>query len=176
MGRTMSSNSTKRARTVAILFGRGGRYGSQSLPKKNLVPLLGRPVMVYPLLATRYSQSIDRLYVSTDDDEIASIALGFGAELIKRPDYLATKEALMESAIDHAHREVKNRLTYAPEYVVILMCNAPNILAKTIDEGVHILDTHSQYDSVITVSKLNMFGPLRARKRSEEGNHRCRTK
>lgn len=165
----MNAVETVKVQTTAILFGRGGQHGAQSLPRKNLIPLLGRPVMVYPLLAAVHSRAVDRLYVSTDDAEIAEIGREFGAEIIHRPDHLATKDSLMEDAIAHGYSEVKRRLGKGPNYVVILMCNAPNVLAKTIDQGSQILHENPLFDSVITASRLNMFAPLRARRVTSAG-------
>lgn len=165
----MDNKSKEIVDIACVLFGRGGKFGRQDVPEKNLRPLLGRPAMTYPLLAAKNSKEVDVLYLSTDDAEIANIGRKLGAEIIDRPDYLATKEALMEDAIFHACGEIKNRLGYIPEIVVVLMCNAPHILASTIDEGVRRLKTKPEFDSVITACKMNMFSPLRARKITEKG-------
>lgn len=154
---------------VAVLFGRGGQHGPQSVHRKNLLPLLGRPVMAYPLMAARHAQAVDRVYVSTDDEEIALIGRQLGAEIIDRPLHLATKDALIEDAISHAYEEITRCLGYAPEYLTVLMCNAPNILADVIDAGIELLEQNPQFDSVITASKLNMFGPPRARRLQIDG-------
>ena len=74
----------------AILIGRGGSVG---LPKKNVMPVLGRPLMAYPLLAAKNCKLIDKIYVSTDASEIKKVAKDLNAEIIDRPKNLATSEA-----------------------------------------------------------------------------------
>jgi len=56
-----------------------------------------------------------------------------------------------------------------PEVVVLLFCNAPTILAETIDEGIRVLLSNAKLDSAVTVSAYNMWSPIRARKISSEG-------
>ena len=92
---------------AALLIGRGGSTG---LPKKNVKPILGRPLMTYPILAAKNSKYCDKIFLSTDDEEIKKIGKSFNLELINRPDYLATKEALAEDAYIHGYNEVKKSL------------------------------------------------------------------
>ena len=75
-----------------------GRKGSMGFPGKNTFPVLGRPLCLYPLLAAHHAKHVDRVYVSTDDEEIMDIAGSNGAEIIVRPPELATKEALGEES------------------------------------------------------------------------------
>ena len=67
---------------VAILIGREGSIG---LPKKNVYPLLNRPLMSYPLLAAQNSKFVDDVYVSTDSKDIMDVAKKLGAKTINRP-------------------------------------------------------------------------------------------
>ena len=78
----------------AILIGRGGSVG---LPNKNILPILSRPLMSYPLLAAKNSKYVDKVFVSTDSQEIMNVAKKLGAEVIDRPNDLATSEASVES-------------------------------------------------------------------------------
>ncbi|MCX5884689.1 MAG: cytidylyltransferase [Proteobacteria bacterium] len=149
-----------------------GRKGSVGFPGKNLYTILGRPLMVYPLLAALHARSVDRVYVSTDDEEIMDIGRQYGAEIIIRPPELATKEALGEHAYVHGYRCIRDELQkggHDLEVIVLLFCNAATILAKTIDEGIGVLRSHQEYDSAVTVSCYNMWSPLRARKIGENG-------
>ena len=65
----------------ALLVGRGGSVG---FPKKNIYPLLNRPLMAYPLLAAKNSKNVDEVYVSSDSDEILSVGEKFGAKKLLR--------------------------------------------------------------------------------------------
>ena len=84
---------------VAILIGRDGSTG---FPGKNTYPVLGRPLVAYPILTARQVEEIERVYVSTDSPGIREVAEGLGARIIERPAELATKEALGEHAYRHA--------------------------------------------------------------------------
>ncbi|HET6582799.1 MAG TPA: NTP transferase domain-containing protein, partial [Nannocystaceae bacterium] len=85
--------------TVALIPARGG---SKGIPRKNLQPLAGRPLVVHSIAQARACAGIDRVFVSTDDDEIADVAARAGAEIVRRPPELAGDTASTESAIEHA--------------------------------------------------------------------------
>jgi len=149
-----------------------GRKGSTGLPGKNTMPVLGRPLCAYPMLAARNSRHVDRLYVSTDDEQIAAVARAHGAEFIQRPPELATREALGEHVFQHAHSVLQEQVRahgQSIEMLVLLMCNAATILASTIDAGIEVLRADSRIDSAVTVSCYNMWSPLRARRLDASG-------
>lgn len=85
--------------TIAIITARGG---SKGLPRKNVLPLLGKPLIVWTIEAALDSKVILRTVVSTDDDEIAQTALRAGAEVTRRPAELATDKASSLDALAHA--------------------------------------------------------------------------
>ena len=151
---------------VALML---GREGSEGFPGKNTVSVLGRPLMSYPLLAASASELVKEVYVSTDSDKIKKVALNHGAKIIKRPPELATKEALGEDAYAHGYRVICDLNDKPPELIVLLFCNAPTILAETIDEGIRVLLEDPTLDSAITVSAYNMWSPIRARKEGPDG-------
>jgi hypothetical protein len=149
-----------------------GREQSSGFPGKNVLPVLGRPLMVYPLLAAQSAPSVDRVYVSTDSPRIREIARGLGARLVDRPACLATKEALGEDAFAHGYRVIRHELAgerETVELIVLLFCNAPTITAQALDEGIAALRANPEADSAVTVSIYNMWSPLRARKLGEDG-------
>ncbi|PST87760.1 acylneuraminate cytidylyltransferase [Photobacterium iliopiscarium] len=74
-------------KNFAFIFARGG---SKGLPGKNIKHLAGKPLLQYSIETAQNSPSIDNVFVSTDDDDIASVAVELGAILIKRPTELAT--------------------------------------------------------------------------------------
>lgn len=154
-------------RTVAILL---GRKGSQGLPGKNTRMILGRPAAEYPLLAACRSAAVERTIVSTDDERILDIATSYGATSVHRPPELSTSEALLEDAIADAYARIATLLGGDIPHVVILLANAPNILAKTIDEGVAVLEASPAFDSAITACRYNMFHPMRARRIAADGS------
>ena len=147
-----------------------GRGGSSGLPGKNVMPVLGRPMMEYPLIAAGRSVSVSDIYLTTDDDQIASIGERYGANIIKRPPELCTDDALFEDALVHAWKYVSEQTSPKPDYVVILMCNAPMVVADQIDHGIKMLEADPEADSAVTVSKYNMWSPLRSRKLEPDGS------
>ena len=146
-----------------------GREGSVGFPGKNIYPVLGKPLMEYPLLAAKNARLVDNVFISTDSEKIKAIGRANGAEIIDRPPELCTKEALGEHAFVHGYRSIKERLGTEPELIVLLFCNAATILPETIDEGIRVLREHPEYDSAVTVSRYNMWSPLRARKVGSDG-------
>jgi len=149
-----------------------GRKGSVGFPGKNTFPVLGRPLCAYPLISAVHADQVDRVYVSTDDEEIMEISRDYGAEIIVRPPELASKEALGEDAYVHGYRvilEQAHQKGDGVDLMVLLFCNAATVLAKTIDEGITVLKDNPSYDSAVTVSCYNMWSPLRARRIGEDG-------
>ncbi len=85
--------------TIATICARGGSTG---LPGKNIRPLHGKPLIAYTIEQALASPSIDRVFVSTDSDEIADVARAFGAEVpFLRPAHLATASAAKLPVIEH---------------------------------------------------------------------------
>lgn len=146
-----------------------GREGSLGFPGKNIYPVLGRPLMSYPLMAALNSQSVDRVFVSTDSQRIKEISAEFGAEIIDRPAYLCTKEALGEDAYVHGYQYIKGLADNGIELMVLLFCNAPCVLPEQIDDAIAVLRANPDYDSAVTVSKYNMYAPVRARRIGDDG-------
>jgi len=149
-----------------------GREGSTGFPGKNVLPILGRPLMVYPLLAARACRKVDRIYVSTDAEKIKAIAKEHGARIIDRPKHLATKEALGEDVFAHGCQAIRDELRASRdtiELLVLLFCNAATVTAELLDQGIDILRANPNYDSAVSVSIYNMWSPLRARRVGEDG-------
>ncbi len=154
---------------TALLLGRGGSTG---FPGKNLYPVLGRPLMAYPLLASGESKYVDRLYVSTDSEEIMAVGCQHEAEIIVRPPELCTPTALGEDAFAHGYRVIRERLAEdgdTIELMVLLFANAATITAELIDQGIEMLRADRTLDSAVTVSRYNMWSPLRARRLGDDG-------
>ena len=77
-------------KTCAFIFARGG---SKGVPRKNILPIGGLPLIVHSIKVAQSLENIEGIYVSTDCEEIASIAAAAGAEIINRPIELATDTA-----------------------------------------------------------------------------------
>ena len=113
---------------------------------------------------------IQKTYLSTDDPELMAIAEPLGIEIILRPDYLANDKALGEHAYVHGYQEICSRLGQTPELLVLLMCNSATLTVQGIKHGINLLRTKPEFDSAVTVSRYNMWSPLRARKMVKDGS------
>jgi len=154
---------------AAILI---GRKGSSGLPGKNTREIQGHPMAWWPLKSARECPDVDRIYVSTDDPDIAAIAEALESRIIERPDYLASDAALGEDAYAHAHGVVQadaQREGVPVEMYVLLMANAVTVTSEQIGEGIAVLREQPDVDSAVTVSCYNMWSPLRARRIDDEG-------
>jgi len=100
------------------------------------------------------------------------VGRSYGAEIIVRPPELCTSQALGEDAFVHGYRVIKEQLAEegrSIEFMVLLFANAATITGDLIDEGIEKLRADSTLDSAVTVSRYNMWSPLRARKLDSDG-------
>lgn len=149
-----------------------GRDGSRGFPGKNTHPVLGRPMMAYPLLAAEAAEGVDGAWVSTDSENIKKVAREYGAKVIDRPAELCTPQALGEDAFAHGYRVIRDEVAEhgkSVELVVLLFCNAPTVSAELINRGVKLMRERPELDSAVSVSRYNMWSPLRARKETADG-------
>ncbi len=103
-------------RVIAVIPARGG---SKAVPRKNIAPLGGKPLIVWSIEVARSVDLIDRVVVSTDDEEIAAVASQHGAEVYLRPPHLATDEALVIDAIRDLIQTMRAEGEEAPVMVLL---------------------------------------------------------
>ena len=121
---------------LAIIPARGG---SKGIPRKNIRPLAGRPLIAFNIEQARLSRYVDRLVVSTDDAEIAAVAQQYGAEVVWRPAEISGDTASSESALLHTLEHLRQSEGYEPDVLVFLQCTSPLTLAEDIDGTVQAL-------------------------------------
>ncbi|MBF0456645.1 MAG: cytidylyltransferase [Nitrospirae bacterium] len=147
-----------------------GRKGSKGFPGKNLHPLFGKPLAYFPMKAAHDTPEIDKTYISTDDERLIALANENSVGVIIRPPELCTDAALGEDVYKHAYGVIRQlNPDKEIELIVLLMCNAPTITPAIISEGVKVLRENLEYDSAVSVSRYNMWSPLRARKIDSDG-------
>lgn len=122
---------------VALIPARGG---SKRIPRKNVRPFAGRPMIAYAIEVARRSSLFAHVVVSTDDDEIADVARHCGAELpFMRPAALATDEAGTIAVVQHALQELTGR-----GWPIDLMCciypAVPLLAAQDLVDALALLD------------------------------------
>lgn len=145
---------------LAIIPARGG---SKRLPRKNILDLCGKPLIAWSIKAGLNSKYIDKVVVSSDDDEILNISLNFGAETIKRPVELASDTATTFDAIKHT---IDNFEKY--DYIVLLQPTSPLRDAKHIDQAIELLET-KKADAVVSVCEVD-HSPLWSNTLPKDGN------
>lgn len=128
------------------------RGGSKGILQKNIVPLVDQPLLAYTLKAAQESGVIDSVYVSSDDDQILSVAHYYGAERIKRDPHLARDE----SPIDPVVAECIHRLKLAGKDIIILL-----LPTSPLRTAVHIREALAEFRdfptcrSLISVCEIN---------------------
>ena len=143
---------------VAIIF---GRKNSKGLKNKNITKFLGKPACLYPIVAAKKSKKISKVFISSDSKYINKIGKLNGCEVLHRPKKLATDNALLSDAIFDSVNKIKNK--FKIKNVVILLCNSICINHQTIDKAISKL-RNKRLDTVTTISKFNMFSPVRSMK------------
>jgi len=149
-----------------------GRAGSQGLLQKNTRKILGKSLCEYPLIASKKSKYIQKIFVSTDCPIIRKRSKKYGVEFINRPKNLANNKALGDHVFEHGYFEIKKKLNLNHkdiEFVVLLFANAATVTSKIIDKGIQILRKNKKLDSAVSTSVYNMWSPIRARKLSKDG-------
>ena len=143
--------------TVAIITARGQ---SKRIPRKNIKPFLGKPIIAYSIEAALASGVFDEVMVSTDDKEIAEIAKSYGASVPffrseKTSDDYATTADVLEEVIEKYKEMGKNF-----EYLCCIYPTAPFLTAENLRTAMNTL-TESDADTVLPVVKFS-FPPQRA--------------
>lgn len=147
------NQSVSKPSVVAIIPARGG---SKGIPRKNLVHLCDKPLVAWTIQAALASESVDRVIVSTDDAEIATVSQRFGAEVVMRPAEISGDFATSESALVHTLQELEQRENYRPDICTFLQCTAPLTTSRDIDGTIGDL-IEEKADTAVTVSSFHYF-------------------
>lgn len=143
--------------SIAIITARGG---SKRIPRKNIKPFLGKPILSYSIEAALVSGLFDTVMVSTDDEEIAQIAKECGAEVPfyrseqTSNDYAATADVVLEVLEEYAKRGIYY------ETACVIYPTAPFLTAETLKKAMDVL-LSGNADSVLPVVKFS-FPPQRS--------------
>lgn len=128
------------------------RGGSKSIPRKNIRPFAGHPLIAYSIAAGLCAETVTRVIVSTDDDEIAAVARRHGAETpFLRPDEYSQDNTPDLPVFQHALNWLEEHEGYRPEIVVHLRPTSPFRRVSHIDEAVYRLMARPEADAVRTV-------------------------
>lgn len=124
---------------LAVIPARGG---SKRIPKKNILPVEGKPMIAYTIEAALGSEQFDRVMVSTDDEEIADVARQYGASVpFMRTEHADDFAGVSEVTADAVSR-LKNELGETYQTVAQLMANCPLRNSEDIEEAVAFYEKH----------------------------------
>ncbi len=116
------------------------RGGSKGIPKKNIVPVGGLPLIAYSIFAAKLSRFPSRIVLSTDSQEIADISKPFGAEVpFLRPDFISQDRSTDLEFILHALSWLKENEGYIPDLILHLRPTTPLRDPKIIDQAIELI-------------------------------------
>ncbi len=122
---------------MAIIPARGG---SKGLPEKNIKELYGKPLIAWSIEVAKACSVIDKIVVSTDDENIADVAKTYGAEMpFMRPAELANDTASTIDVIFHAINWLREHENYQPEYILLLQPTSPLRTVEDIEGAIQTL-------------------------------------
>ncbi len=165
---------------IAVIPARGG---SKRIPRKNIRAFHGKPMIAWSIEAARASACFDRIVVSTDDQEIASVAREWGAEVpFMRPPGLSGDHAATAPVIRHAIESLQQN-GYAPDHVCCIYATAPFLRSSDLRRGLElVLASDADYAFSVTsfpfpiqravrinaAGRVEMFWPEHAAARSQD--------
>ena len=153
-------------RLLAVIPARGG---SKGIPRKNIYPLCGRPLVAYSIAAAHQAQAVDRTIVSTDDEKIADVCRSLGSEVLTRPDALSRDETPTRDVLEHVLSTLASE-AYAPDAVITLQPTSPLRTSRHIDEAAALFAADRSADSLVScVAVPHVFHPLSVMRRNDEG-------
>ncbi len=143
--------------TIAIIPARGG---SKRLPRKNIIPVLGKPSLFYPIQAAVKTGLFNQVIVSTEDDEIKQVAEESGAFVMERPKELARDESTVAQTCWHVIERLHDQ-GINPEKFCCIYATALFITPGDLQGAFHLMENCSDTDVVMGISKFNLH-PLQA--------------
>lgn len=135
------------------------RGGSKGVPRKNIKKLADKPLIQYTIEEAKKSNKINRLIVSTDDEEIANISEELGTEVIKRPEELSQDDTPTLPVIQHTIEELEKEGNTV-DAIILLQPTTPFRKQKHIDEAITLF-LEKNPESVISIGKVpGHFSPF----------------
>lgn len=149
---------------VALLTGRG----NNTLKDKNVLPVLGKPLLYYPAMAAKSCTLITDFYVSSDDDKILNAAAECGYKKIKRPAELALPTSQHVDAITHA-LNVMREDGVEPDILVVLLANSGIVKTEWIEESIQYILKDGNVSAAVPVLLEMDNHPYRSKRLREDG-------
>lgn len=149
---------------AALLTGRG----NNTLKDKNILPVLGKPLLYYPAMAAKKCSLISDFYVSSDDEKILNAAADCGYKKIIRPSELALPTSQHIDAILHA-LHIMSEDGIKPDILVVLLANSGIVKTEWIEESINNLLSNPQLSASCPVLLEMDNHPYRSKRLREDG-------
>ncbi|MAY83260.1 MAG: pseudaminic acid cytidylyltransferase [Flavobacteriales bacterium] len=133
---------------ICIIPARGG---SKRIPRKNILPLNGKPLMAYSIEAAKNSAVFDKIVVSTEDPEIKEIALQYGVEVDDRPEHMAGDQVTKVQVINEYIQ--RNQIQDDYDYVAALLPTCPFRTSEDVKEAFNKISSQKEHDFLIGVTE-----------------------
>ena len=134
---------------LALIPARGG---SKSVPRKNIISLLGKPMIAWAIEHALACEHITRVIVTTDDEEIAAVARSYGAQVpFMRPAELAQDLSVDIEFHRHAVEWLKEHENYVPDMVINLRPTPPSRNSAVIDKAIETFAAHPEVDALRSI-------------------------
>ena len=144
------------------------RQGSKGVPGKNKRLLAHKPLIQWAIEVAQKAESITRIIVSTDDNEIAEISQNCGVEVIMRPPELAQDSSLIIDTIKHVIESIATRGEMLPESIALLQPTTPMRIPSDVDNAVKIFFQHNKHP-VCSVVRVEDAHPARMYTLTDDG-------
>lgn len=148
--------------TIAIIPARGG---SKRLPRKNILPLVGKPIIAHVIANALAANIFDKVIVSSEDDEICLIAEEHGAAVVRRPEEIATDESSVKDVVRHVLTHMQTN-ALCPEEFCCIYPTAAFVPSKVLADSYKMLQSRTDCDILMGVSRFTMH-PLQALKEQD---------
>lgn len=131
------------------------RSGSKGIPRKNIKSLKGKPLIAHSIASACHSTHLDRCMLSTDDEEIATIAREYNAEVpFRRPEQLALDETPSIEVVRNLLDRLQNEQQYEPDYIMMLQPTSPLRTSEDIDRAIEKLLSDEESASLLSVKSV----------------------
>jgi len=145
--------SNDHGQVVVVIPARGG---SKRFPRKNIALLSGHPLLAYSICAAQQAQTVDAVYVSTEDEEIAEVAKIYGADVpFLRDIELAGDTITADEAVSDMVQRIVTDQNVVIDIVVLIQPTSPFVTSEQLDATVSMLRNKQELDSVTTMCELD---------------------
>ena len=152
------AGASSQLRVLGIIPARGG---SKGIPRKNLVPLAGKPLLYYTIRTAQTSSRLTRTILSTEDQEINDVGRSLGIDVpFVRPAALATDEARSVEVAKHTLQFAENEERTRYDFVCLLQPTCPLRAPYDIDRAIEMLD-QSDADGVVSLARVEEPHPVK---------------